>query len=366
MKTKSIIFMTLILSTLVSRTCPAEMIMPDDWPYTAEESELWEAVQLFEAWESVAAETAPTEIIVGVVDSGVDPTHSDLAPVLLPGWNFIDNNSDISDDSGHGTKVSGLIAAIGDNAQGTVGMAWLSNVKLMPLRAMQRSLLDTSGDPETAARAIRYAVDNGADIINLSWGTYKNISLLETAIAYAEQQGVLIIASAGNDGLDTDIRPHFPSIYNYDNIICVTALDHNSSTELWQYANFGELSVDVAAPGVGLYSITVADDAPFVSGTSMATAVACGIAAMTWAQNPALDARQIRQRILKASSLPQDASPDLIMCGGVINAYAALMGIENRTLLAEGNPSYPLDLRAALAAQDDSDCFIQSALANSF
>jgi subtilisin family serine protease len=219
-----------------------------------------------EAWDVT---TGSSNVIVAVVDSGVDINHPDLQaniwtnPGEIPGnlfdddgngltddvngWDFLNNDNTPDDPFGHGTHVAGTVAAVGDNAVGTTGVSWTA--KIMPLR-----FLDALGYGYTADAidAIEYATAMGADVINNSWGGSGPSSALKDAI---EASGAVVVCAAGNTiagGRNNDAIPHYPSSYNSANIISVAASDQDDN--LAYFSNYGAVSVDVAAPGTNIYS----------------------------------------------------------------------------------------------------------------
>ncbi len=222
-----------------------------------------------EAWDIATGVPEGSDVIVGVIDSGIDYLHPDLAdnmwvnPGEIPdngiddddngyiddvhGYDFYQYDGNPSDPAGHGTHVSGTIAGVGDNGIGVTGINW--RCKLMALRFISAR---GSGSTLSAIEAIRYGVDNGAKILSNSWGGGGYSQSLETAIAEARDQGVLFVASAGNSGMDNDSRPHYPSGYDVANVIAVAATNDDDS--MASFSNFGAETVDVGAPGVGILS----------------------------------------------------------------------------------------------------------------
>jgi subtilisin family serine protease len=217
-----------------------------------------------EAWDVT---TGSSDVVVAVVDSGVDINHPDLQPNIwtnpgetpdngidddangyiddVSGWDFSFNDNDPRDANGHGTHVAGTVAAAGDNGIGVTGVSW--SAKIMALR-----FLDAwgSGTTANAISAIEYASAMGADIINNSWGGGGYSESLKEAI---EASGALVVCAAGNDGWDTDaFIPHYPSGYASTNIIAVAASDQDDNRAY--FSNYGPFSVDVAAPGTNIYS----------------------------------------------------------------------------------------------------------------
>jgi thermitase len=294
--------------------------VPTDWPY---EQTLWADTQLPQAWDLINAAGPGQEVIIAVVDSGVDSDHPDLASILLPGYDFANNDSSPEDDAGHGTRVCGIIGALGNNG-GVAGVAWNIDVHIMPLKFMQLTDGKTTGNVSDAANSIYYAVDHGADIINASWGFTSYSQALEEAIRYARDHGVLFIASAGNNGKDNDTNAHYPSNYTLDNVIAVAAL--NSSGELASFSNFGRTSVDIAAPGVGLSSTDMNGGyVSYISGTSFSTPFVAAITAMVKSQDPDISYTALRNLVINSAVTDKGVTIDSIASGGCVDAYQALM-----------------------------------------
>jgi subtilisin family serine protease len=218
------------------------------------------------AWD---LETGSRDIVVAVVDSGIDSTHPDLAANIwtnpleidngldddgngyvddLHGWDFVEDDRYPVDTHGHGTHVAGIIGAVGDNGTGITGVNW--RVSIMPLRFITAADYGTTAD---AIAAIEYADDNGADVINLSWGGPHYSAALKNAIDAAD---ALVVCAAGNDGSNLDHSPLYPAGYDGANILSVAASDADDHPA-W-FTNFSDSLVDVAAPGTDIFS-TVPD-----------------------------------------------------------------------------------------------------------
>ncbi len=295
--------------------------VPDDWPYAQSQ---WSIVQLPQAWDILAETGSDESITIAVIDSGVDLDHPDLAGALTSGYDFANNDAMPDDDSGHGTRVCGIIGALGNNGGGVAGIAWNADVRIMPLKFMKYNDGKTTGSVSDAINAIYYAVDNGADIINASWGFTSYSQSLADAIAYAQSHGVLFMASAGNSSQDNDTKEHYPSNYGLDNIIAVAAM--NSSGDIASFSNYGKTSVDIAAPGSGL-STTDKDGGyvSYVSGTSYATPFAAAVAAMIKSQNPTIHYLDLKDVLLSSVAKNNGAKMDQIVSGGCVDAYQALL-----------------------------------------
>lgn len=212
--------------------------------------------------------TGSSEIVIAVIDAGVAWDHPDLKANIwqnpnetvdgvdndgngyvddVRGWDFLDDDNDPYDFAGHGTHVAGIAAAVGDNGIGIAGVSW--NAKIMPLRFLG---VTGAGFTSDAVAAINYAAQNGANVINASWGSTQSSASLRLAIEQARNAGVLFIAAAGNNGTNNETTHYYPSDYDLDNIISVAATTQNDA--LASFSNYGAASVDVGAPGVNVYS----------------------------------------------------------------------------------------------------------------
>jgi len=295
-------------------------------------------INALEAWQETQGSD---QVVVAVLDSGVDYTHTDLRsnmwlrPDNLPqytddelgtfndenGFNGTDNAADPMDDNGHGTHCAGIIGAEGNNGEGIAGVNW--NVRIMPLKFMGRGGFGTTKD---AIEAINYAIDRkqhgvNVRVINASWGSTSRSKALEDAIRAAGEQGILFVAAAGNDGSNNDKRPHYPSNYDLPNVISVAALDRND--QLTSFSNWGPNTVHIAAPGKDILSTWLNDDYREASGTSMAAPHVAGVAALILAKEPNLSVEKLRDRLLKSVD-PIDSLKGKIESGGRLDAAKAL------------------------------------------
>jgi subtilisin family serine protease len=223
-------------------------------------------------------------IIVGVIDTGVDYKHPDLVDNMWTrggkhGYDFYDNDDDPMDLQDHGTHCAGTIAGVGNNGIGVTGVSW--NAKIMALRFLGP---DGSGATSDAVRCIDWGVANGAHILSNSWGGPDTSPELSEAVARAERKGVLFIAAAGNTGgggNNNDQRPTYPASLRQANIISVGAIDVKD--QRGSFSHFGRQSVDIGAPGVDILSTVRNNGYDSFSGTSMATPHVAGAAALVWA-----------------------------------------------------------------------------------
>ncbi|MEC4675681.1 MAG: S8 family serine peptidase [Nitrospirota bacterium] len=220
-----------------------------------------------EAWD---LSTGSANVVIAVIDTGVAYNHPELINNIwtntgeidctdgvdddlngyiddCTGWDFIGDDNDPTDYNGHGTHVSGTIAAEGDNGADIAGVMW--DARIMPLRFLGVS---GAGDTADAIVAIEYAADNGARVINASWGGGPYSQSLYDAIEYARTKNVIFVAAAGNEANDNDTSPAYPASYDLENIISVAAVD--DADALASFSNYGLTSVDLGAPGVGIYS----------------------------------------------------------------------------------------------------------------
>jgi subtilisin family serine protease len=320
---------------------PNDPLLLDQWALKNTGQEGGKAgadINVEDAWQTTHGSE---DVVVAVLDTGVDYTHSDLAsnmwfrPDNVPeyidadlgavndvyGFDAADNAADPMDENGHGTHCAGIIGAEGNNGIGISGVNW--NIKIMPLKFLGRSGFGTTKD---AIEAINYAVDrkrNGVNIrvISASWGSTSYSRALEDAIRAAGEEGILFVAAAGNSNTDNDKRPHYPSNYDLPNVTSVAALDRND--DLASFSNFGAKTVHVAAPGKEIVSTWIKDTFREASGTSMATPYVSGIAALVIASQPNIKLDDLRERLIKASDRI-DSLGGKVASGGRINAAKAL------------------------------------------
>lgn len=306
---------------------------PDDARY-ADQRPYLEAIHAPEAWERVTGSPA---VVVAVIDTGIDVAHADLGSRLAPrsgrvgdlgcpndriGCNFVSletadpscgyeaapPNGAIADDEGHGSFVAGIAAAAGNDGVGVTGVAW--NVRLLPVKVLDCTATGRIAD---AAAGIRYAVARGADVINISFGSRRDSDVLRAAVEEAIAAGVVVVASAGNDGADSVT---FPA--GYPGVIAVAAsgrfgaggLDYAQPAE---FSNFGG-RVDVYAPGRSLLSTVplalcgrrgwFCTDGAYASatGTSFAAPIVAGAAALLRSQHPGLGPALVRSRLISSAA----------------------------------------------------------------
>lgn len=270
------------------------------------------------------------EIIIGVIDTGVDYLHPDLTDNMwqnigeIPdngidddgngyiddyyGWDFAYDDNDPMDGNGHGTHCSGIIAAKGNNGAGVCGVMW--NARIMALKFMDDY---GSGYTSDAIDAVNYATAMNVPLTSNSWGGGAYSQALEEVIA---QSGIFVTA-AGNDYSNTDTYPFYPACYELDNIISVAATDHFDNKA--EFSNYGKESVDLAAPGVDILSTTPNNQYEFYSGTSMAAPHVSGAIGLGWSYNPGLSSLEIKDFVLKSVDTISSMQ-GITVTGGRLNA----------------------------------------------
>lgn len=308
-------------------------------------------MNVLEAWDLYSSLGFPSrEVVVAVIDTGIDTRHPDLSaniwvnPGEIPGdgidndnngfiddtmgWDFYNGDNTVchyaddgihtleSDNDDHGTHVAGIIAAVKDNGIGIAGVASCANIKIMPLKIHGGA--KGSGTIANAVRAIRYATAMHADICNISWGTSKTNSALEEAI---RQSDMLFICAAGNSGTNNNSAPVYPANYELSNVLSVTFLD--ASGNLSRKSNYGTSTVDTAAPGIHIYSTCVGGYVS-LSGSSMAAPHATGVAALLYSFSENLYPSNIKE-IITGTLKPVPALEGKLKHAGMPDAFAALL-----------------------------------------
>ncbi len=233
----------------------------------------------------------------------------------LIGWDFINGDNDPIDDHGHGTHVAGTIGAMGDNGLGVAGVVWKAS--LLPLKFLDHF---GSGYTSGAVEALQYALSKGVKISNNSWGGGYS-SALAGAIGSAQSAGHIFVAAAGNNAGNNDTQPFYPASFGHDNVIAVAATDRFD--QLASFSNYGVASVDLGAPGMGIFSTTPNETYATYSGTSMAAPHVSGTVALVWSAQPRLTYRQVIARI-KAGVDRLDSLAGKVATGGRLNAAKAL------------------------------------------
>lgn len=316
-------------------------------------------MDIIEAWQYMKTDSSKArEVVVAIIDTGVDFGHPDLADNMwvnpgeisgdgkdndnngyiddIHGWDFYNGDSsvahyvydeetetytaDTEDNDNHGTHIAGVIGAVADNGIGVAGLASNIDIKIMSLKI--------NGGPKgtgyisNAVEAIKYATMMGADICNISWGTSKYNEALEKVM---RESDMLFIAAAGNDGTNNNSSPVYPANLKMDNMISVTFV--NPDGNLSKYSNYGATTVDIAAPGYNIYS-TVIGDYAYMSGSSMAVPHVTALAALLYSYDDNLYPANIKEIIIN-SIKPIEGLESYILFPGVPSALKAVQSSES-------------------------------------
>jgi len=376
----------LIDSGVIEYIEPHFLYRPSAVPQDPDYSRLWGLSQSSnididapEAWDIT---TGSNDVVVGVIDTGVNLTHPDLAANIwvnrgeipgngidddrngyiddLNGWNGISNAGNPDDDQSHGSHCAGTIGGVGNNNIGLTGVAW--NVKLMALKFLPAS---GGGSIADAIDVMNYAIkqkelflagNGGANItiLNNSWGGGGYSSALAEAILRANAVGILFVAAAGNNGTNNDQNPFYPAAYTLENVLTVAALDPSGAKA--NFSNYGATTVHVAAPGVQIYSSVLGQNYATYQGTSMAAPHVSGIAALVQSRWPGLPPRYVKEKI-QNSITPLSNLQGLMTHPGLVNAFKAvysadfdipptIQSIANQEM-ASGTGSLSVNIQAA-------------------
>ncbi|MCY3551196.1 MAG: S8 family serine peptidase [Candidatus Poribacteria bacterium] len=341
----------------------AEAIVPNDPKYP----EQWNLplMKLPQAW---AIEKGDREVVIAIIDSGIDYRHDDLAPKAwinpgevpdndldddgngyvddVYGWDFtdapnlqgegdyIEGDNEPIDESGHGTHVAGIAGAMPDNGIGIAGVAW--ECPLMAIRAGLSLGGSSRMQDDDSAAAIVYAADSGASIINMSWGSEHRSFVIQDAIDYAYARGVVLVAAAGNSQKAAAI---FPAAYR--KVIAVASTEQNQ--QRFYQSNFGA-SVDIGAPGNVILSTQINNQYRLLTGTSMASPHVAGVAALILAKRPALTHEEVRHILINTADPVYQEDSDVLdekfVGAGTVNAERALLAssaLQARILAPETN-----------------------------
>jgi subtilisin family serine protease len=280
---------------------------PDDPYFPSQRSTSLGQIKAPMAWDFT---TGTSGFLVAVVDSGV-ANHADLAGKVVAGYDFVNGDSNPTDDNGHGTHVAGIIAAASNNALGVTGLCW--GCQILPVKVLGA---DGTGATSAVANGVVYAADHGARVINLSLGSTSASSTMKSAVDYAVGKGAIVVAATGNQGCICVLYPAA-----LPNVVAVGAVDKYNV--LRSYSNTGP-EVDLVAPGTNWTTSTVMDSgyAAF-SGTSSATPVVASAAALAWSARPGLSATEIMAR-LKTTAVDLGVSgPDQAFGSGLVDLAAA-------------------------------------------
>ena len=260
------------------------------------------------AWNTTFGNSS---VLVAVIDTGVDWNHPDLAANYAPlGYDWVNNDNNPMDDHGHGTHVAGIIAAVTNNG---IGVAGISQVRIMAEKGLDQN---GYGYADDLANAIVHAADQGANTLSMSWGDYANSVLIQRAIRYAYDSGALLVAAAGNDGTSQKM---YPAAYN--EVIAVSATDQLDNPA-W-FTNYGNW-IELAAPGVDIFSTIWDNDYGYKSGTSMAAPHVSGVAALIMSRFPEITRDQVRAQLRNSSDDLGAVGFDPYYGYGRINAQKAV------------------------------------------
>lgn len=285
--------------------------------------------------------TGSRNVVVAVIDTGVNYKHPDLANNMwvneaeangqpgvdddgngyiddIHGYDFANKDGDPMDDHDHGSHCAGTIGAEGNNGIGVAGVNW--KVRIMGIKFLSNT---GGGTLEDAILSIDYATSMKVDVMSNSWGGGGYSENLKQAIERAQQAGILFVAAAGNARNNNDAQPSYPASYDLDNVISVAAVDDKG--RLASFSNYGKKSVHIAAPGVNILSTNHSGRYMTMSGTSMATPHVSGVAALLLAYDGHLDYHQLKARLLNtARPLAQLRGK---VAHGLLNAYNALANV---------------------------------------
>jgi thermitase len=337
-------------------------------------SQKWDlsSTQAAEAWSKHRA-IGSRNVKVCVIDTGADVKHPDLKNNLwtnpgetgldakghdkatngidddgngyiddIHGFNFVGNNNDLSDHHGHGTHIAGIIGAEGGNGIGVSGVSPLVSLVIAkyydPNAATNNNLINT-------VRAIRYCVAVKSDIINYSGGGLEPSDKEREAVALARDRGILFVAAAGNEQSNSDFKKYYPADYGLDNIISVTAFDRE--TNVLPSSNYGVQSVDIAAPGKNIYSTLPGGNYGYMTGTSQATAVVSGVAALIRARFTDFDATRIIRHITETGDWEPIKLNGKTKNQKRLNAYRALAILDQGVTVSGAVPKNAVNLNAA-------------------
>lgn len=302
-------------------------------------------IKATDAWD---ISTGSHEIVIGVIDSGMDYNHPDLLdnrwvnPGNLPGGTYgystLNDAMDPMDSDSHGTHVAGTIGASGDNGIGVAGVNW--NVTLLPCQFLG----PLGGSTADAIECINYFTDlklnHGVNIkaTNNSWGGGAYAETLRAAIESGGEADILFIAAAGNSGVDADSTPMYPAAYDLDTIVSVASTDRNDQLSIFSVgsSNYGAVSVDLGAPGSDILSTVPGGGYASYSGTSMASPHVAGAAALLWSVNPDITALEMKAILMDSGdSIP--ALEGVTVSGKRLNLLSAMVD-------ADPTPSFRLSL----------------------
>lgn len=314
-------------------------------------------IQAEQAWAIAAGSGMP---VVAVIDSGVDMTHSTLSNAIwtntgeiagngidddnngyiddVNGWDFVDNDKTPNDGDGHGTHVAGIVRGTSQNLFASPVESPL--MKIMPVRFLDNY---GAGSTSNAIKAIYYAVNNGARILNNSWGGSSYSRALIEAIVYSYDRHTIFVAAAGNSSTNNDVSPMYPASYDVPNILSVAATTDTDSRAY--FSNYGATTVHVASPGVAIYSSYKLNGYTTLSGTSMATPFVSGIATMMAREKPDMWGYQLKQLIL-SSSVVKSSLSGVVSSSARVNVLNAVSASQS-AIVSYSQPGYSMSVSSA-------------------
>lgn len=283
----------------------------------------------------------------GIDDDGngyIDDVH---------GWNFVSSSNNVFDNNGHGTHVAGIVLGVGQNI-------YASNPGAAPFKIMALKFLNGQGSGKTsdAIKAIYYAVNNGASVLNNSWGGYSYSSALHEAVVYSYNAGVSFVAAAGNETNNNDNSPMYPASYNVPNVISVAAT--TDSDNLASFSNYGRNTVGLASPGYRIYSTYPGNSWGLSSGTSMASPFVAGLAAGIMKNQPNILGYQLKEVILTNTD-PVTALATKVQTQGRMNVYDALSAAGSVSI-SSSQPDYSFVPTREMASAAAGGCGTVSTL----
>lgn len=280
--------------------------------------------------------TGSRDIVVAVIDTGIDLRHPDIMDNLwvnqvefegvphvdddengyvddIHGYHFAANHGSPQDQRGHGTHVAGTIGAVGNNGRGLVGVAW--SVQLMALNMFPRY---SNAKVSDALRAMKYAIDQGAHIVNASFAATEDLPedevvLLKEGIQMLDDAGILVVAAAGNHSSNNDLKPTWPANFEFDNVISVGSIDQRGN--LSRFSNYGQNTVHVLAPGSEIQSLEPGGRLGYKSGTSMSAPHVTGMAVLLLSEQPDLTPLHLKTKLMQMCQL-RPGLTSVVQCGG--------------------------------------------------
>jgi hypothetical protein len=351
-------------------------------------------IEVEQAWTSMSS--SPNGAVVAVIDTGLDMDHDSFIKLCaiwtneaelngspgvdddrngyvddVHGWNFVANSSNPDDDDGHGTHVSGIVLGtsmdilnLPSSPSEECKGEYQSKVKIMPLKFLDGN---GSGSTTDAIAAIYYAVNNGAKVLNNSWGGGAYSRALHEAVIYSYNRKTIFVAASGNSGMDNDMTPMFPANYDVPNVVSVAAT--SSSDYKASFSNFGESSVHLGSPGVAIYSAVPGGYYGTMSGTSMAAPFVAGVAALISREQPSMLGYQIKD-IINRTGNGKSTLSGYTITGKRLNVSNAVNNSKTASIWTE-QPEYNLsmslydrELASALASGGAGCGLVQSVMKN--